>query len=120
MTEPLTTVINTAIEVITKANKFIYFDPFQIQSGEKADYIFISHEHYDHCSIADIRKIVKPETIVITVPDCQSKFSGITVKSVKLVNPGDHFKLDDLEIQVVPAYNTKGHFHMRDNNHCWK
>jgi L-ascorbate metabolism protein UlaG (beta-lactamase superfamily) len=32
------------------ARKIIYFDPFQISSGPKADLILISHEHYDHCS----------------------------------------------------------------------
>ncbi len=112
----ITRIAHACFKITTKTNKFIYFDPFQIQVGEKADYIFISHEHYDHCSIADIRKIVKPETIIITVADCQSKLTGLTVRGVKLVNPGDHFKLDDLEIQAVPAYNMKSHFHMRDNN----
>jgi L-ascorbate metabolism protein UlaG (beta-lactamase superfamily) len=100
---------------ITTNGKYIYFDPFQIQSGEKADYIFISHEHHDHCSIADIKKIIKPETIVITVPDCQSKLAGLPVKEVKLVKPGDSFRLPHCDVQVLPAYTVKTHFHHRDN-----
>ena len=40
-----------------KFNKLIYFDPFQIKEDEPADIIFISHEHFDHCSKEDLQKI---------------------------------------------------------------
>lgn len=112
----VTRIAHSCIKIITKNNKVIYFDPFQVQSGEKADYIFITHEHYDHCSIADIKKIITTNTIIITVPDCQSKLAGLPFKDMKLVKPGDHFKLNDLEVQVVPAYNTNNHFHMKENH----
>lgn len=98
------------------ANKVIYFDPFQITEEEKADYIFVSHPHYDHCSVSDIKKIIKPETVIITVADCQSKLAGLPVKDVKLINPNDKFNLDDLEVQVVPAYNIGKPFHPKEQN----
>jgi len=106
---------HASIKIITPAQHYIYIDPFQIQEGEKADYLFITHEHYDHCSIADIKKIIKPETIVITVPDCQSKLAGLPIKEVKLVKPGDYLHLPYTEVQVLPAYTVKTHFHHRDN-----
>lgn len=107
-------IAHSCIKIIS-SNKVIYFDPFQIQSGEKADLIFISHEHYDHCSVADIRKIIKPETVIITVADCQSKLAGLPVKGVQLVKPGDKFSVQGLDVVVVPAYNLSKHFHMKDN-----
>jgi len=106
---------HACIKVITNTHHVIYFDPFNLTEGEKADYLFISHEHYDHCSVADIKKIIKPETIIITVPDCQSKLAGLPVKEVKLVKPGDAFKLPHCDVQVLPAYNINKHFHMKDN-----
>ncbi len=107
---------HSSIKIITNSKRVIYIDPFQIQDGEKADYIFITHEHYDHCSIADIRKIMKQETLIITVPDCQSKLAGMPVKEVKLVKPGDKFSTSHFDVAVVSAYNLNKHFHMKDNN----
>lgn len=107
-------IAHSCIKIISKG-KVIYFDPFKIDSGEKADLIFISHEHYDHCSVADIRKIIKPETVIITVADCQSKLAGLLVKGVQLVKPGDKFSIQNIEVVVVPAYNLTKHFHMKDN-----
>ena len=112
----ITRIAHSCFKIITRNQKIIYFDPFQIQSGEKADYIFISHEHYDHCSVADIRKIIKDTTIIVTVPDCQSKLSGMPVKEVKLVNPGDKFSLIHFDVYVTPAYNLNKQFHMRENS----
>jgi L-ascorbate metabolism protein UlaG (beta-lactamase superfamily) len=100
--------------------KIIYTDPFQIDSKSaetKADVILITHEHYDHCSIEDIKKIVKPETLIITVPDCQSKLTQIAdkVKSIVLVKPGDRFNLLGAQFEVVPAYNINKKFHAKEN-----
>ncbi|MEK6887180.1 MAG: MBL fold metallo-hydrolase [Nanoarchaeota archaeon] len=108
---------HSSIKIITQSKKVIYIDPFQIQDSEKADYIFITHEHYDHCSIADIRKIMKPETVIITVPDCQSKLAGMPVKGIQLVKPGDKFSTPYFEVIVVPAYNLNKHFHAKE--HQW-
>lgn len=113
----ITRIAHSCFKIITQSKRIIYFDPYQIQEGEKADYIFITHEHYDHCSIADIRKIMKPETVIITVPDCQSKLAGMPVKGVQLVKPGDKFSTPHFDVIVVPAYNLTKHFHMKD--HQW-
>jgi L-ascorbate metabolism protein UlaG (beta-lactamase superfamily) len=106
---------HACIKIINASGKVFYIDPFQLQTSERADYLFITHEHYDHCSVADIRKIIKPDTIIVTVPDCQSKVAGLPVKEVKLVKPGDSFKLPHCDVQVLPAYNLKSHFHLKDN-----
>ena len=107
---------HACIRVVSQTGKIIYFDPFQVSGTDKADYIFISHEHYDHCSVADIKRIIKHDTVIITVPDCQSKLSGLPIKEVKLVKPGDQLHLPHFDVQVVPAYNMNKHFHVRDND----
>ncbi len=99
-----------------KSDKNIFIDPFQINTQDKADVILITHSHYDHCSIQDIKKIIKPETIILTVADCQSKLSAIAheVKSITLVKPGDKLKTSALDLEVVPAYNIGKIFHPKD------
>ncbi|MCX8147395.1 MAG: MBL fold metallo-hydrolase [Candidatus Woesearchaeota archaeon] len=99
-----------------KDSKTIYIDPFQLPNNlEKADLLLITHEHYDHCSISDINKIVKPETIIVTVPDCQSKLSGLKVANVTLVRPGNKLNVRGTMIEAVPSYNTNKKFHPKDN-----
>ncbi len=105
---------------IIASGKQIYFDPFQIHASlPKADIIFITHEHFDHCSIDDIKKIIAPYTVIVTIPDCQSKLSGLTFKQVLLVEPNQRHKLGDILIETIPAYNLNKfrspgvHYHPR-------
>ena len=97
-------------------DKVIYFDPFKLKTDEKADIILITHNHFDHCSIEDINKIIKPETIIVTVADCQSKISGLEIANVTLVKPGDKVNVRGTQIEAVPAYNTNKQVHPRDKN----
>lgn len=100
---------------VFKNDKVVYIDPFKIKGGEKADLILITHEHYDHCSIEDLNKIVKSETIIITVPDCQSKLSNLRIANITLVRPGNKINIKGTMIEVVPAYNTNKKFHPKAN-----
>jgi len=101
---------------VIKNNKTIYIDPFQLKGEpEKADIVLITHEHYDHCSIADIKRIAKPQTIIVTVPDCQSKLSNLDIANVTLVKPGDKISVQGIIIEAVPAYNLNKKFHLKEN-----
>lgn len=90
--------------------KIIYTDPFKIKKTDVADIILITHEHHDHCSPEDIKKIQGPKTVIISSPDCAAKLTG----NVKTAKPGDRFSIDGIEIEAVPAYNTNKNFHTKD------
>ena len=92
-------------------DKVIYFDPYQIESGPQADLIFISHDHFDHCSPEDVAKIQGPETIIITEKDSAGKLTG----DVRVIKPGETLVLDGVKILGVPSYNTDKDFHPRRN-----
>ena len=95
----------------------IYIDPFNAKTDEKADIILITHEHYDHCSIKDIQKLVKQDTTIVTVADCQSKLSTVVsgIKGVKIVRPGAKLMIGNVSIEAVPAYNINKQFHQKAN-----
>jgi len=95
-------------------DKVVYIDPFQLQGGEPADIILITHSHQDHCSIEDVTKIIKEDTAIITVADCQSKLSKLQ-KPITLVEPGNELIVKGVKINVVPAYNTDKDFHPKEN-----
>ncbi|MEN9625984.1 MAG: hypothetical protein RL557_312, partial [archaeon] len=82
----------------------------------KADIIFITHAHYDHCSIEDIKKIIKPETIVVSTNDVQSKLGKVAphVNSL-LVESGKEYTVNGINFHTVHSYNLGKQFHPRDN-----
>ena len=85
----------------------IYFDPYEIGAGDAADIIFISHEHFDHCSPADVAKIRKDDTIIVTDAASAAKLEG----DIKTMQPGDRFTVKTIEVEAVPAYNVNKEFH---------
>ena len=82
----------------------------------KADYIFVTHEHFDHCDTVAVRQLEKPTTVIITNANC-AKIIG----KGKVMRNGEHLRLaDDIQVDAVPAYNTtpgkeKYHPKGRDN-----
>ncbi len=90
--------------------KIIYTDPFQIKKPDKADIILITHEHYDHFSPDDIKKLLTPDTIIVLPKDCSGK---IRAKEI-IVKPGDKITVEGIEIEVVPSYNTNKKFHPKE------
>jgi len=84
----------------------IYIDPYEIQGGSKADLILISHEHDDHCSIDDVKKVVTPSCVIVAHAQSKNKLSKLLVKEIRIAKPGDKIMLGSVIIETVPAYNT--------------
>ena len=89
------------------AEKTIYFDPYDISPGPKADLILVSHEHFDHCSPDDVSKIQGSETVIITDKTSAEKLTG----DVRIVAPGEVISLGEVKIEAVPSYNNDKDFH---------
>ena len=89
------------------AEKVIYLDPFQIKSTVPADIILVSHDHFDHCSPDDIKKIQKKDTVIITDKASADKLTG----DRRIMGPGDKVTVAGIEIEAVVAYNTNKQFH---------
>ena len=87
--------------------KNIYFDPYQISGGEPADLILVSHDHYDHCSVDDINRIRKDDTVIVTNSSSAKRLKG----DVRVVKAGDEVTVKGLRIKAVPAYNPTKRFH---------
>ena len=86
-------------------DKVIYIDPYGIKPSAPADIILITHEHFDHCSIEDIRKILKPNTVIVTTPESQDKLRTVNAQFL-LVAPGKAYSIDGVKVEAVPAYNV--------------
>ncbi len=84
----------------------IYFDPFKLHGDKpKADYIFISHEHFDHFSPDDIHKVIKDSTVLFMNKMTYEEIKSLYNNKIVVIRPGDSIDFKDLHIKGVPAYN---------------
>jgi len=89
-----------------KNGKTLVIDPFKLQPVvEKAEVLLITHEHFDHLSPEDIRKVATDKTVAVSISSCESELSKLKLGEVKLVRPGDRIDLGDVAVEAVPAYN---------------
>lgn len=100
---------------LIKNHKIIYIDPYNIkENSEKADIILLTHSHYDHCSIADIKNITKEGTKIILTADSQSKITRLeTPIDIHIVEPNQELTFGELKISTIPSYNLDKTFHSK-------
>lgn len=95
----------------------IYIDPYRIKEDtHDAEMVFITHSHYDHLSLEDLKKIINDDTIVIAPEDCGDKLSELFPDDkIFIVEPNNKYKLFDVKFETVPMYNIGKEFHPREN-----
>jgi L-ascorbate metabolism protein UlaG (beta-lactamase superfamily) len=98
-----------------KNSRVIYIDPYNIKDkSEPADIILITHSHYDHCSFADLEKIIQEGTRIIAPADCQSTIAKFKISvKIELIEPGQELDFNDIKISAFPSYNIDKHFHSK-------
>jgi len=80
----------------------IYIDPWKLPAGSPpADLILVTHDHFDHCSPEDVKKISKPGTVVIADPASAAKLPG-----ARILRPGEEMAVGEVTVEAVPAYNV--------------
>ena len=97
----------------------IYFDPFQLtENYNDAEYIFITHSHYDHFSEEDILKVKSENSVIIITNDLYEKtlLLGFASDKIIVVEPNKTYNINGLEFATIPAYNINKPFHPKENN----
>ena len=92
----------------------IYFDPWRLKGRHpQADIVLISHDHHDHCSRPDVRRVSGPGTVIVASPGAAKKLRG----DVRALRPGEQTKVGEVLIEAVPAYNVRTSYHPKQAEH---
>lgn len=109
--------VNTQSSIRIEGAKILYFDPYQIPTAASdADFIFITHEHYDHFEPESIAKLKKADTRLVAPESMRKKAlseSGIASGNCIFYQPGESHEEQGLLIETIPAYNKLKPFHTK-------
>lgn len=96
---------------IRRAGIEVHVDPIGLDDEGEADYILLTHPHYDNFSEDDIARVRTPETVVIA-PATMKK---LLADADHFMRPGDMLQLEGLDVLAVPAYNLDKRYHPAEN-----
>lgn len=100
-------------------SKKIYIDPYKLSKEHEnvsdADIVLITHNHFDHLSIEDLKNIVNETTVIVSAQECLSQLKSLSVKESIGVDPRNSVKVNDLKIETVHAYNVDKEFHPKND-----
>jgi len=98
---------------IDDQGKQIYIDPWKLSATAiDADYIFVTHSHFDHFSKEDIARISKETTKIFCPADVAKELK----KNVTAMSPNQELIVDQLKIKAIAAYNIGKQFHTKEKN----
>jgi L-ascorbate metabolism protein UlaG (beta-lactamase superfamily) len=100
---------------IIAGGKVIYTDPYQLSKAQHdkndADVVLISHNHFDHLSMDDLKHVIGKKTSVVAAKECIDQLKAAGAAEIKGVAPGDRIAVQGLQVEVLAAYNTNKKFH---------
>ena len=92
--------------------KTIYIDPYKIDLKiHDADYIFITHDHYDHYDIESIRNISKDTTKIIVPKVLKDQPNNLVVE------PNKHYTIDNISFDTISSYHIGKNFHPKEKEY---
>ena len=113
MTEMIRVLTHSCIR-IEGGEGVAYVDPYQVKGAPRdADYVFATHDHYDHFSPEDIEKVAGENAVLIVPEKMKAKAEKETAGKYRIfpVKPAASYEIGALAFETVPAYNRLKPFH---------
>jgi len=117
MIEGIEILKHSAIKI--NKGKMIYIDPYLLdREYHDADIIFVTHDHFDHFSSEDLKKVMKDDSKIVVTSDLEEKTLdlGFKKENICLVKPNESYNFGGICFKTIPSYNVNKDFHPRKNN----
>jgi len=115
--ENIRVLIHSAIRI--EGAKVLYFDPYHLSDEpHDADLIFVTHDHFDHFSAEDVKKVAKENTLLVCPATSRETIvqSGVlSEERIIPMEPGDSAVFGNVQAAAVAAYNIGKKFHPKEN-----
>lgn len=111
--ENIRVLTQSAIRIQSKDGVVIYLDPFSLTDAEAAhdaDYVFITHAHFDHFSPEDIARVAGDHTELVAPASMGAEVARVADEigaAVHLLQAGGQLELPGVAVEAVPAYNVE-------------
>lgn len=110
---------HSAIRIEAEDGTAVYFDPFELTDApHDANYVLITHTHYDHLSPEDAAKVMNESAVVVCPASAEAEVREAFGAAPHGMAPGDTITLGGMQIEAVPAYNVEPKrlgFHPQEN-----
>lgn len=111
--------INCHSSIKITGENIIYFDPYNIEKKvNDADYVFLTHDHYDHLDIQSLKNVMKEETLVITPTSIPLTALEPVVRKDQVIGvcPNEQYFIGNMNVYTIPSYNINKDFHKKSYN----
>jgi L-ascorbate metabolism protein UlaG (beta-lactamase superfamily) len=88
----------------------IHIDPLGVDEDSEADFVLLTHPHFDNFSETDIARVRGEKTIVVAPASMKKQIDDAD----HFMRPGDMLQLDGFDVLAVPAHNVDKKFHTLD------
>ena len=96
---------------VIRGDPIIQIAPWRVvMEDTPPDVVLIGHDHYDHCSPADIEKIRGHKTVIIG-----NEAVGRVVRDTKVIRDWQSISIGKANINAVPAYSVRDPRHPRSD-----
>ncbi|KPJ84525.1 MAG: hypothetical protein AMS19_00240 [Gemmatimonas sp. SG8_23] len=85
----------------------IHVDPIGVDEPSEADFVLLTHPHYDNFSEDDIARVRGRRTVLIAPTSMKKQLDDAD----HFMRPGDMLQLDGFDVLAVPAHNVDKKFH---------
>ena len=113
MTENIRVLTHSSIR-IQSGDTVLYVDPYKVSGRpQDADYVFITHDHFDHFSPEDIEKVSCDKTVLVVPEKMRDKVlqEADETRGIIPVKPDAPYDINGFSFETVPAYNRLKPFH---------
>lgn len=113
MTENIRVLTHSSIR-IQSGDTVLYVDPYKVSGRpQDADFVFITHDHFDHFSPEDIEKVSCDKTVLVVPEKMRDKVlqEADETRGIIPVKPDAPYDINGFSFETIPAYNRLKPFH---------